>query len=319
MIPADERLDPVQPVVLHADQRLVLQPELAPVDGRPERGGEGLAGHAVGVALRVEQRPAGLAVGLRPVQRRVRRLHQGGGRGAGRVPLHDTDRRRHRQPLAGDVEGGLDRPQHGFGQLGQLFGARGVLDEQRELVAAEPGHQRGAGAGETRLVRAAPQTLGDGGQQPVADAVAEGVVDGLEAVQIQVAQPDPARAALLVRLRLQRGRQAFEEQRAVGQPGHRVVHLQVPQPGLEFPAGADVRDGHEHAPVVGGQRGDRHLHPQRVPVGVLEAACAAQPGLPAAQHLAVGVPGAGVGGEVDQIGGDGPGEFVRGGAEQRGE
>ncbi len=277
MVPADERLDPVQPVVLHADQRLVLQLELAPVDGRPERGGEGLAGHAVRVALRVEQRPAGLAVGLRPVERRVRRLHEGGGGGARRVPLHDADRRGDRQPLAGDVEGVLDRLQHRLGQFGQLFGARGVLDEQRELVPAEPGHQRDAGAGATGLVRAAREALGDRGQQPVAHPVAEGVVDGLEAVQVQVAQPDPAGAALLVRLRLQRGRQTFEEQRAVGQPGHRVVHLHVPEPGLQFAAAADVGDRQQYAPVLGGQRGDRHLHPQRVPVGVLEAAGAAQP------------------------------------------
>ncbi len=232
------------------------------------------------------------------------------------MPLHDTDGGRQRQPLPCPVEGRLQGLQRGLGEVGELFGAGGVLDEQGEFVAAEPGHQVGAGAAVPGLVGDPGQPLGDGGEQPVADPVSEGVVDGLEAVQVQVAQADPAGAAQLVRLRLQGARQTLEEQGAVGQPGHRVVHLQVPQPGLEFAAGADVGDRHEDAGPGVRERGHGDLHPHRVPLGMFQSAGAAQPGLPAAQDLAVGVPGAGVRGQVHQIRGDPSGQAVRVGAEQ---
>jgi hypothetical protein len=54
--------------------------------------------------------------------------------------------------------------------------------------------------------------------------VAERVVDRLEAVEVQVAEPDPlpGRAA-------ERGLQPFGEQRAVGEPGQVVVVGLVPQ------------------------------------------------------------------------------------------
>ncbi len=142
VVPAHQRLDAAQPSGLHAHQRLVLQGEFTPLDGGAERGGQRLAGHAVRVALRIEQRPAGLAVGLRPVQRRVGGLHQAGGRCAGRVPLDHADRRRQRQPLPRQVERSLQRLQHRLGQIGELVGSGRVLDEQRELVPAEPRHQR---------------------------------------------------------------------------------------------------------------------------------------------------------------------------------
>ncbi len=316
--PPDQGLHPAHRAALQIHQRLVLQLELAALDGRPEGGAEGLAGHPVGVALRVEEGPAGLAVGLRPVQRRVRGLHQPGRRGPVRGPLHHADRRGDRQPLPGQVERLLDRGQDAAGQVRELFGAGGVLDQQRELVAAEPGHQVAAGAAVAGLVGALGQPGGHRGQQPVADAVAEGVVDRLEAVQVQVAQADPAGAAVLVRGRLQGGGEPLEEQRPVGQPGHRVVHLEVPQPGLEVAAVADVGDGQQHVPGPGdGAEGD--LGPQRVPVGVFEPAGAAQSGLPAAQHLLVGLPGPGLGAEVDEVGGALLDEGVRLGAQEGGQ
>ena len=82
-----------------------------------------------------------------------------------------------------------------LGQVGELLGAGGVLDQQRELVAAEPRHQMAAGSPAARPgPRSCVSRCGHGGQQPVADPVAEGVVDGLEAVEVEVAQPDPAGA-----------------------------------------------------------------------------------------------------------------------------
>ena len=68
----------------------------------------------------------------------------------------------------------------------------GLLDDDRELVAAEPGDGV-AGAGHDL------EPLGDGHEQLVALGVAEPVVDGLEVVEVQEqdrgrSAPRPARA-----------------------------------------------------------------------------------------------------------------------------
>ena len=89
------------------------------------------------------------------------------------------------------------------GELGQ---------QDQELVAAEPGEH-------PRRPRCPRRRPGDPPQQPVAGAVAEGVVDELEVVEVDEQQRDRAaraRAAVhaAAQLRLQLG--------AVGQPGQRV-------------------------------------------------------------------------------------------------
>ncbi|CAM5599133.1 hypothetical protein SBADM41S_10596 [Streptomyces badius] len=288
-----------------------------------------MAGHTVGVALGVEQGPAGPAVRLRPVQRGVGGLHQTGGRGARGGPLDHADRRGDREPLACQVERLLERGEDGAGQVGQLLGAGRVLDQDRELVAAQARHQPAApGVAGGVVLGAVGEPRGDGRQQPVPGAVAQGVVDRLEAVQVQVAEADPGvlpgwQGVVLVRRGLQGRGEALEEQRPVGEPGHRVVHLEMAQPLLELPPVADVRDRQEHP---GGlrRRGPRHrydgdLGPQGAPVGVLEAARAAEPGAAAEEDLAVRVPRAVVGGEVEQFARLPPGEDRRRGPQQSAE
>ncbi len=312
MTPAHQRLHAPHDPVVQPHEGLVLQHELVPVHRRPQRAGQRLARHPVRVALRVEERPARLAVLLRPVQRGVRGLHQLGGVGADGRPLHDADRGRDGEPLPRHVERPLERGQHGRGEVGELLGPGGALHQQRELVAAEPRHQMAAGR------RALGQPLRDLGQQPVADAVAERVVDGLEAVEVEVAQPDPATAAKLVRRRLQRHGQPLEEQVAVGQPGHRVVHLEVAQPGPQVVPLADV--GHRQQRVAAvGERRDDDLGPYGAAAGLGEPAGAAQVVAAAVQHLAVRGPGARVRAQVGQVGGGGGGEPGGVGAEQRAE
>ena len=58
------------------------------------------------------------------------------------------------------------------------LGSVGVLDQDGELVAAEPGH------GVARRAQA-QESLGDGDEQPVALRVAQAVVHVLEVVQVQ--------------------------------------------------------------------------------------------------------------------------------------
>ncbi len=96
--------------------------------------------------------------------------------------------------------------------------------------------------------------------------MAEGVVDRLEAVQVEVADADPPgpglpglrRPAVLGVLPVlgralrsggpgDRG-EPFEEERPVGQPGHRIVHPQVAHARLQLPPGADVGHRQQRAP-----------------------------------------------------------------------
>ncbi len=100
--------------------------------------------------------------------------------------------------------------------------------EQRELVAAEPGDQIG-------LARASPQRRADASHQHlVADGVAERVVDRLEVVEIDAEHRDRLAALGCAALDLVHLRRA--EQRAVGQVGQRVVPRQMPD--ARFGAGA---------------------------------------------------------------------------------
>ena len=95
------------------------------------------------------------------------------------------------------------------------------LGQDDELVAAEPRH---GVAGPDLLA----QPLGHLAEQQVAELVAEGVVDHLEAVEVENQQRDPGAG----------GRAAVEgvgdqpqEQAAVGQPGQ-VVVVGLPGQGL---------------------------------------------------------------------------------------
>ena len=85
--------------------------------------------------------------------------------------------------------------------------------EQDELVAAQAGD--GVAVAHARL-----QALGDLLQQPVAQAVAQGVVDDLEAIEVEEQDGQPRRAA--VRLGHRDG-EAVVEQQPVGQAGEGVV------------------------------------------------------------------------------------------------
>ena len=104
----------------------------------------------------------------------------------------------------------------------RVVGARQVLHQYRELVAADAGHQVGAaGAG--------PQPLGHRLQHDVACGVAQAVVDGLEAVEIEEYQ---CAAGALAPGARERALERVEEERAVRQPREAVVAREALQVGL---------------------------------------------------------------------------------------
>ena len=129
----------------------------------------------------------------------------------------DPGARREEHGLAAQLE----RPRQSVEQLarqhnnGARVADRGLNDG--ELVAAKPGnHITGA--------QAVPQPLADGAQQPIADQVAERIVDPLEAIQVQQHHGDLA----LIAPRLpQCVLQMILEQGAVRQIGQRIVLRQV--------------------------------------------------------------------------------------------
>ena len=101
----------------------------------------------------------------------------------------DADAPPDRDLLAPDRERHLQRVDHPFRDCQGALELHLVRQEDRELVAAEPGRQV-VGS------HAAADPVGHGRQQPVAGRVAEGVVDDLEVVEVEEeddrAEPFPA-------------------------------------------------------------------------------------------------------------------------------
>ena len=146
----------------------------------------------------------------------------------------DADARAELELGAGDVERlgeRLEDPRAGLD--GDLLGvaiAIEVAEQEQELVAALAGEQV-AGA------RGHRQPLGRLAQYLVAAGVAERVVDELEAVEVDVDEPDGAAAAPRARERLG---EVLLEQRAVGQAGQPVVVGEVRDLALGLAALGDV-------------------------------------------------------------------------------
>ena len=127
---------------------------------------------------RVEDREAGLAVGLRHVHRDVGVADDVRGDLGGVAGARDADARGDRDVLVADE---VRRPELAHEPLGHRDGAlqvRRVLGQHGELVAAEPGH-------EVAVPDGAGDPLGDRDEQGVAGGVAERVVDDLEVVEVE--------------------------------------------------------------------------------------------------------------------------------------
>ncbi|CAN5918119.1 hypothetical protein BH23ACT10_BH23ACT10_01790 [soil metagenome] len=127
----------------------------------------------------------------------------------------DPDARTDLERQAVDTERFTQRCQHALGDVG-----RGVIvgpgHQDRELVTAQP--RDGVALADSLL-----QPLGDAGQQLVADAVAERVVDLLEPVEVNEQHGDDVVVPTRLRNRML---DAFGEQRTVRQPCKAIVARQ---------------------------------------------------------------------------------------------
>ena len=249
MVPAHERLDGDGLAGGEVDDRLVLDDELALLDRALELGLEVVAADDR-VAhrrrrRRAKRRLAGL-LGL--VHRHVGVADQLARRACARARLVAMPMLR--LTLSSSLAGG-DRQ----GERLPACARRARRRRARRRTGGGRGRRtrRRRGARRRRRVRdAAHEPRGDAAQQLVADGVAERVVDALEVVEVDEQHGDLARRA-----RLERLAHLLAEQRAVGEPGERVVVGLVVELVLQV---AQLGDGLLEAVVlerdagVGGQR-----------------------------------------------------------------
>ena len=224
MLPAQQCLGANDVAGAQVDLGLVVQHQLVALDGAAQLGFQQQPLHRDGVDLLAVELDAIAPAGLDVLHRHAGVAQQ---RGVVRAVVRedrDADAGRQVDVLAIDMEGARQGVQHLARHPAGRLGRRDVGHQQRELVAPEPrqegrvpqalAEQAVAGAG------GLAQPLGHGHQQQVARAVAQGVVDLAEAVEVEVQQRERAVAvtgAHQSRLEL------LDEDTPVGQAGERVV------------------------------------------------------------------------------------------------
>ena len=237
VLPADERLDPDQPLAAELEDRLVVQDQLVVSQRSRQRLLELHPLDHRRVHLRLVDLLLALALGLRSVEREVGVAQQVVG-----LAVADRD------PDAGADEhlASLD-PERLVHDLEDAVADRAdvvlvdVLEQDDELVAAEA--RRGVGGADAR-----GEPGGGLAQQLVARGVPEGVVDVLEHVEVDEQDGRPGLPALGARERML---EPIDEQQPVRKTRERVVERLV-QRVLDR-----LRVGEREAGVLG--EGDEHL------------------------------------------------------------
>ena len=242
MLPAQEGLDGGHPPRGQVEDRLVVQAQLSLGQGLAQPALQGQALQGGGVHVGSVELVAVAALLLGAVHRGVGVLHQ-----RLRVPAvlrveADADAGRHEQLLVLLQEGLAQRVEHLVRHLGRVHRRGDVGQQQRELVAAQPRHR-------VAFPQAAAQPLRHVGDQAVAHGVAQGIVDDLEAVEVQ----EQHGQALAVTVGLGHGQgQAVGEEQPVGQLGERVVVGQAANLLLGLLALGDVERGPDGPPRLAG-------------------------------------------------------------------
>jgi hypothetical protein len=213
VVPAHQRFHAAQAVAHAVDLGLVVQLELLELDRAAQVALQLQLLGGVGAHVGLEHHVVAAARALGLVHGRVGVGHELVGLALFRMQ-HDADRARDLQLLAHHVEGLGDRAQHAVGGLRAFGAVVHAFEQQQELVAADARHG-------VALARGLAQPVRGGAQDLVAGRVAEGIVDRLEAVEVDEEHRDA-----LFHLQLvgplhaqQRVAQPVFEQHAVGQAG----------------------------------------------------------------------------------------------------
>ncbi len=173
-----------------AGQRLVVQQQFA-LGHRPAQVGlQGQPAHGLLAHGRREEPEHVLAVGLGMVHGGVGVHQQGLGVGAVHRAQGDADAGGDHHIVPAQVHGPAQHLVHAPGHHGSILGIVDFAQQDGELVAAQPRQLRAGGielrpGDGVRAAHAAGQAPGGLHQHQVAGAVAEGVVDALEVVQVQ--------------------------------------------------------------------------------------------------------------------------------------
>ena len=229
MVPAHERLDAGDLARVQEHDRLIAKNELLALDRVAQIGLELEPLHRFGVHARFVAAVLPLPALLRDVHRHVG-VAQQIARRVIRVRDGDADARGREHFLPLEMEGVLHELEHALDHSHGRIVVRRILDEDRELVAAEARDRVGRAHRGLHALRRVDQ-------QHVALRVAERVVDGLEVVEIEEDHGDRARVPAREHERV---RHAIEKERAIRQPGERVVKCLMRELGLQRLALADV-------------------------------------------------------------------------------
>ena len=239
MAPPHERFHADDAARLERHDRLVVDVELLRDHGALEVGLEREPLEHMLVHRGLVDRVPALALALRPVHREVCAAHQLAGRLRPR-PERDADACLHGDVRPDDRHGaphrGEDPSRNRHGAL-RLVDA---LDQDRELVAAEP-RARVLGPD----ARADP--LGNHDQEIVSSRVAKAVVDGLEVVEVDEEHREEVASTCPT---LDRMRDPLGEERAVREPGERVVEGLMRELILQGAALGHVSRGEDDAADV---------------------------------------------------------------------
>ena len=216
MVPADERLDAGDAPASDVHHRLIVDDELLGFEGVLELVTERSCGEITGTQFGAEHPPTALAAGLRRVHRRIRLSEQVVEPFAVRE-RGDADAHTDRDVARGERPGTFELPHDPLGdQRGSL---ERLLQHDPELVATESSDG-------VDLAQRVTKPPGDVDENLVSGLVAKRVVHRLETVEVQVQDRDrgslPAGSS-------ERMFQLLHEQRAVRQPGERVMEREILQ------------------------------------------------------------------------------------------
>ena len=261
MRPTHQRLEPGHAPRVQGDERLVVDVELAALQGVVQRGTGLHVVHRVGAHGFVEEHDAGTPEILRAVHGRVGIPEEvvGVRRALGRH--RDAQTRGDEDLLIRDRHRLGDRVGDALGDVHDGGGARHVLTQDDELVATEPrdGVARPHGGA---------KTPGEDLEELVAGDVTEAVVDELESVEIE---EDDADLAPVAARPFEGETDAVTEQGPVRQPGEWIVDRGVGQSLCDRLALGDVLDLTDLVErLTVGRPHERHAQrrPDAVPVGM---------------------------------------------------
>jgi hypothetical protein len=175
--PAAERFDADHPFAVGADQRLIDQLKLVPIDGGTEVMLQALAQREIRAHGRIVEARAIAALVLGPVERHVGEAHDVGCVPCFPVDQHHSHAGADNQRLRADDEGGAQAADDALGEFLERRPGFRVARQHGEFIAPEPGH-------EVVFPHDAAQAIRYRRDEFVADVVAEGVVDVLEVIEV---------------------------------------------------------------------------------------------------------------------------------------